>query len=82
MYGAITLQYIGEFDESNVAPTFPKDLLDIGLPEYKGDKISFDYKRDGEYYRLDIKNSNEEEAVTYINELLKKGFTLDEGKSG
>lgn len=81
VYGAITLQYLGEFDESSVTPTFPKDLLDIGLPEYKGDKISFDYKRDGEYYRLDIKNSNEEEAVTYINELLKNGFTLDEGRS-
>ena len=84
--GALSLIYSGDFDfepsgGSSGNTTFPKELVAIGVPDYVGENISYDFSRDGEHYRLTITGSKESEASDYVILLQKSGFFLYEGST-
>ena len=75
--GAVSLIYYGEFEDNYVAPTFPKELKDLGIPEYEGQRLAFDFSRNGELYTLKITGSDGGELDKYLEKVSKAGFERD-----
>ena len=75
--GAVSLIYYGEFEDNYVAPTFPKELKDLGIPEYEGQRLAFDFSRNGELYTLKITGSDGGELDKYLEKVSKVGFERD-----
>ena len=77
LQGLFTLSYYGDFPDDYVAPTFPKELKDLGIPEYEGQRIAFDFSRNGELYSLKISGSDGGELDQYLEKVSKAGFARD-----
>ena len=75
--GVLNLRFDDEFEFENTNPVFPEDLSKLGVPEYDGERLSFEYTRDGENYSLRITGSTGSERERYLEKLTKAGFERD-----
>ena len=75
--GKFTLTYNGDFPDDYVAPTFPQELKALGIPEYEGQHLAFDFSRNGELYTLKITGSDGGELDKYLEKVSKAGFARD-----
>lgn len=81
--GGVSLSYCGEFDDNggngNVTSSFPKELKELGVPEYEGNNVGFSLNRDGETYALTITGSSYSEAMDYLKKVQNSGFEQKAG---
>ncbi len=76
--GMMDFIYSGDLPDTYVKPTFPKVLLDLGIPEYDGERIMFGSQEyNHEPYVLEITNTKYDEAQAYKTKLTNSGFAAD-----
>ena len=76
--GVMDFIYSGDLPDTYVKPTFPKVLLDLGIPEYDGERIMFgNQEYNHEPYVLEITNTKYDEAQAYKTKLTNSGFAAD-----
>ena len=75
--GVLNLSFNDEFEFDYEKPVFPEDLSKLGVPEYDGERLAFEYSKDGENYNLRITGSNGSEREKYLEKLTKAGFERD-----
>ncbi len=74
LYGMMPITYDGEFPSVYTKPEWPKALTDLGLPEYDGESVQFNYNEQGERKVLGINYTNYEEGEEYCQKLRQNGF--------
>ena len=76
---SINLYYDGTLDFNSSKPTFPRELLNMGILEYQGNNISsFDLSagvEDSCEYVLNINGTGYSEATTYGNRMASVGYS-------
>ena len=75
--GVLNLRFQDEFEFEFEKPVFPEDLSKLGVPEYDGERLEFEYSKDGENYFLKITGSNGSEKEAYLTKVQKAGFERD-----
>ena len=81
--GVMDFIYSGDLPDTYVKPTFPRVLLDLGVPEYEGERFEFGTQElNKEPYVLEIKNTRYDESQNYRRKLVSSGFVQDGGYTG
>lgn len=81
--GVMDFLYSGDLPDTYVKPAFPRVLLDLGVPEYDGERIEFGTQElNREPYVLEIKNTSYDESQNYRRKLTGNGFVQDGGYTG
>ena len=74
LYGMMPITYDGAFPSIYTKPVWPKALTDLGLPEYDGQSVQYNYNEQGERKILGINYTNYEEGEEYCKKLRQNGF--------
>lgn len=81
--GVMDFIYSGDLPDTYVKPAFPRVLLDLGVPEYEGERFEFGTQElNKEPYVLEIKNTRYDESQNYRRKLVSSGFVQDGGYAG
>ena len=72
--GKMYFYYAGDLPSSYVKPEWPSALKSLNIPEYDGEKMTYQYSEDSGRIYLDIRNTNYDEGEAYLLKLRKNGF--------
>ena len=74
LYGMMPITYDGAFPSVYTKPEWPKALTDLGLPEYDGQSVQYNFNEQDERKILGINYTNYEEGEEYCKKLRQNGF--------
>lgn len=74
--GSMPFYYAGDLPDTYVKPDWPQAFKNMGVPEYEGERMEYDYdpKSQGSTIYLGIRNSTYEEGEAYCRKLIQNGF--------
>ena len=72
--GAMPIYYDGDLPSTYQKPEWPKELNDLGLPEYDGESVQYSFNNQGNRKDLGIRNTTYEEGEAYCRKLRQNGF--------